>query len=96
MESSFITNFRCENIEVMVPRLPEPLPRISEQPGALNLQHAQVIVQTFRIQLTEQMVHLFGHEDIAEEEKLVPLADSFDDDQEHCSRVIVREISRRQ
>jgi hypothetical protein len=35
---------------------------------------------------------VFGHEDIAEEEKPVAPADGFEDAQEHSSRMIVRQI----
>lgn len=53
----------CEDIEVVVPCLPEPVPRTSELPWALSLQHAQGVVQTFRLRLAQQKMHVFieGH-----------------------------------
>lgn len=59
-----------------------------EKFGGLPLQYAKSVVQPFAPGVTQKQMDVFGHENVPEEVKLMPLPDAFKDVKEDSARRI--------
>jgi hypothetical protein len=81
-----------QDVEVIVPGLPELSSFAFEELGGLGLEDSYGCGQRVELRFGEEQVDVLGHDDVAEEEELVSLADSFEGFFEDDAGVVVVEI----
>lgn len=81
-----------EHVEVVVAHLPELLSTPFEKLGGRTFQAAHGCGQLLKLWLGKEKMDVLGHDHIAEEKELMPLADAFENFFEGGSGVVVVEV----